>query len=141
MVTTSHSASVMARRLFGAGSAFSGPLVHVFGELLMRNRDSIAAFPGVPAPAYQLVFGHVMDDLTWDHTSMAFCVGTNTGDEGWPVHAIRQYNPRCVTILLTGYPALETSVQAIHDLCTEEEWQKPASEGRETEFAGYNRHS
>ena len=82
----------------------------------------------------------LLDPITWDHTSMAFCVGTNTGDEGWPVHAIRQYNPRCVTILLTGYPALETSVQAIHDLCTEEEWQKPASEGREPECAGFNRH-
>ena len=31
------------------------------------------------------------------------------------VDAMRKVNPKCVTILLTGYPAFQTAVQALHD--------------------------
>ena len=37
------------------------------------------------------------------------------GDGFDVVHAMRKVNPKCVTILLTGYPALQTAVQALHD--------------------------
>ena len=36
------------------------------------------------------------------------------GDGFAVAHAVREANPKCVTILLTGYPALETAQQAIH---------------------------
>ena len=37
------------------------------------------------------------------------------GDGFEVVRAMRAAHPDCVTILLTGYPAFETAVQAIHD--------------------------
>jgi ActR/RegA family two-component response regulator len=36
------------------------------------------------------------------------------GDGFTIVHAMRAANPNCVTILLTGYPAFESAVEAIH---------------------------
>jgi ActR/RegA family two-component response regulator len=36
------------------------------------------------------------------------------GDGFTIVHAMRVANPNCVTILLTGYPAFESAVEAIH---------------------------
>jgi ActR/RegA family two-component response regulator len=36
------------------------------------------------------------------------------GDGFTIVHAMRTANPKCVTILLTGYPAFESAVEAIH---------------------------
>ncbi len=36
------------------------------------------------------------------------------GDGFAVIHAMREANPKCVTILLTGYPAFETAQQAIH---------------------------
>lgn len=36
------------------------------------------------------------------------------GDGYTVVRAARETNPRCVTIILTGYPAFETAVQGIH---------------------------
>ena len=36
------------------------------------------------------------------------------GDGFIIVHAMRAANPNCVTILLTGYPAFESAVEAIH---------------------------
>ena len=36
------------------------------------------------------------------------------GDGFTIVHAMRTANPNCVTILLTGYPAFESAVEAIH---------------------------
>jgi DNA-binding response OmpR family regulator len=40
-------------------------------------------------------------------------IGT-AGDGYNVVRAVRQANPRCATVILTGYPALETAVQGIH---------------------------
>lgn len=37
------------------------------------------------------------------------------GDGFTVVQAMRKAHPKCVTILLTGYPAFETALQAIHD--------------------------
>jgi two-component system, response regulator RegA len=37
------------------------------------------------------------------------------GDGFTVVQAMRKVHPNCVTILLTGYPAFESAVQAIHD--------------------------
>jgi CheY-like chemotaxis protein len=39
---------------------------------------------------------------------------TEEGDGFTIVHAMRTANPNCVTILLTGYPAFESAVEAIH---------------------------
>jgi ActR/RegA family two-component response regulator len=36
------------------------------------------------------------------------------GDGFTIVHAMRAANPNCVTILLTGYPAFESAIEAIH---------------------------
>ena len=37
------------------------------------------------------------------------------GDGFTVVQAMRKAHPNCVTILLTGYPAFESAVQALHD--------------------------
>jgi DNA-binding NtrC family response regulator len=37
------------------------------------------------------------------------------GDGFAVVRAMRKAHPHCVTILLTGYPAFESALQAIHD--------------------------
>jgi ActR/RegA family two-component response regulator len=39
---------------------------------------------------------------------------STAGDGYNVVRAVRQANPRCATVILTGYPALETAVQSIH---------------------------
>ncbi len=50
-------------------------------------------------------FDVLLSDLNIDQENDGFTV----------VHAAREANPKCVTILLTGYPAFETAVRAIHD--------------------------
>jgi ActR/RegA family two-component response regulator len=50
-------------------------------------------------------FDLLVSDLNIDQENDGFTV----------VHAVREANPKCVTILLTGYPAFESAVQAIHD--------------------------
>ena len=42
----------------------------------------------------------------------------NIGEDGdgfTVVRAMRKAHPNCITILLTGYPAFESAVQALHD--------------------------
>ena len=50
-------------------------------------------------------FDVLLSDLNIDQENDGFTI----------VHAAREANPKCVTILLTGYPAFESAVQAIHD--------------------------
>lgn len=48
------------------------------------------------------------------------------GDGYEVIRAMREVNPRCVTIVLTGYPAVESAVQGIH-LAVDEYIIKPAT--------------
>ena len=48
-------------------------------------------------------FDVLLSDINIDRESDGFTI----------VHAMREANPDCVTILLTGYPAFETAVRSI----------------------------
>jgi two-component system, NtrC family, response regulator HydG len=40
---------------------------------------------------------------------------SEAGDGFRVVRAMRQSQPQCVTVILTGYPGLETAVESLHD--------------------------
>jgi len=49
---------------------------------------------------------------------MSCCQTSTLGEDGngfTVIRAMRKAHPNCVAILLTGYPAFETAVQAIED--------------------------
>ena len=65
---------------------------------------SAASVPEALAAIDRQTFDILLSDLNVSEEGDGFTV----------VHAMRTANPKCVTILLTGYPAFESAVEAIH---------------------------
>ena len=76
--------------------------------LLQQRGFEVRIAAGVPE-ALSEIRTHEFDVLLSD---------LNIGEDGdgfTVVHAMRKAHPNCITVLLTGYPAFESAVQAIHD--------------------------
>jgi ActR/RegA family two-component response regulator len=74
--------------------------------LQMRGFEvrSAASVPEALAAIARHKFDVLLSDLNVSEEGDGFTI----------VHAMRTANPNCVTILLTGYPAFESAVEAIH---------------------------
>src|ERR1700720_1668577 len=84
----------------------------VFGRLcrssLKERGFDVRVAANVPE-AFSEIRTHEFDVLLSD---------LNIGEDGdgfTVVRAMRRAHPNCVTILLTGYPAFDSAVQALHD--------------------------
>ncbi len=76
--------------------------------ILERRGFEVRVAASVPE-AFSEIKTHKFDVLLSD---------LNIGEDGngfTVIHAMRKAHPNCVAILLTGYPAFETAVQAIED--------------------------
>jgi len=75
---------------------------------ILQNRGfevrSAASVPEALAAINRQTFDILLSDLNVSEEGDGFTI----------VHAMRTANPKCVTILLTGYPAFESAVEAIH---------------------------
>ena len=75
---------------------------------VLQNRGfevrSAASVPEALAAIETHKFDILLSDLNLSEEGDGFTI----------VHAMRTANPNCVTILLTGYPAFESAVEAIH---------------------------
>jgi ActR/RegA family two-component response regulator len=75
---------------------------------VLQNRGfevrSAASVPEALAAIERHKFDILLSDLNLSEEGDGFTI----------VHAMRTANPNCVTILLTGYPAFESAVEAIH---------------------------
>ena len=75
---------------------------------ILQNRGfevrSAASVPEALAAIDRQTFDILLSDLNVSEEGDGFTI----------VHAMRTANPKCVTILLTGYPAFESAVEAIH---------------------------
>jgi len=74
----------------------------------LQNRGfevrSAASVPEALAAINRQTFDILLSDLNVSEEGDGFTI----------VHAMRTANPKCITILLTGYPAFESAVEAIH---------------------------
>jgi DNA-binding NtrC family response regulator len=75
--------------------------------ILRQHGFDVQAASNVPE-ALDMIANHRFDILLSDLNIGA------PGDGFIVVQAMRKAQPKCVTILLTGYPAFETAVKAIH---------------------------
>ena len=75
---------------------------------ILQNRGfevrSAASVPEALAAINRQTFDILLSDLNVSEEGDGFTI----------VHAMRTANPKCITILLTGYPAFESAVEAIH---------------------------
>jgi ActR/RegA family two-component response regulator len=75
---------------------------------ILQNRGfevrSAASVPEALAAIDRQTFDILLSDLNVSEEGDGFTI----------VHAMRTANPKCITILLTGYPAFESAVEAIH---------------------------
>jgi len=75
---------------------------------ILQNRGfevrSAASVPEALAAINRQTFDILLSDLNVSEEGDGFTI----------VHAMRIANPKCITILLTGYPAFESAVEAIH---------------------------
>ena|SRR5437868_179305 len=77
--------------------------------LILKSRGFDVSVAATVSEAVQSIRQHDFDVLLSD---------LNIGEEGdgyTVARAIREANPRSVTIILTGYPAFETAVQGIRE--------------------------
>ena len=75
--------------------------------ILQQRGFEVRSAASVPE-ALRMIENHKFDVLLSDLN-----IG-EVGDGFTVVRAMRKAQPRCVTILLTGYPAFETAVEALH---------------------------
>ena len=76
--------------------------------VILRRRGFEVRVAGTLSEALEEIGTHQFDALLCDLNIEA------TGDGYRVVEAIRRLNPRAVTVILTGYPGLESAIDAIH---------------------------
>ena len=86
-----------------------GPSIRLTLPPILQERGFQVQVAANVSEALTAIKGHKFDvllsDINIDRESDGFTV----------VHAMREANPDCVAILLTGYPAFETAVRSIRD--------------------------
>jgi ActR/RegA family two-component response regulator len=74
---------------------------------ILQERGFLVQVAASVSEALTAIKAHKFDVLLSD-------INLDRGSDGFTiVHAMREANPDCVTILLTGYPAFETAVRSI----------------------------
>jgi|SRR5438309_9479020 len=85
------------------------PSIRATLALILQEHGFQVSVAGSVAEAIQTVqkqnFDALLSDLNIAEPGDGFAV----------VRAIRQLNPGCVAVILTGYPAFETAVEGIHE--------------------------
>ena len=92
----------------GRSAVDDEPSIRLTLPPILQNRGfevrSAASVPEALAAINRQTFDILLSDLNVSEEGDGFTV----------VHAMRTANPKCITILLTGYPAFESAVEAIH---------------------------
>jgi|SRR5581483_3725857 DNA-binding NtrC family response regulator len=76
--------------------------------LILRSRGFDVEVAASVREAFDAIQQHTFDILLSDLNI------AEAGDGYLVVRAVRESNPRCVAIILTGYPAFESAVEGIH---------------------------